>query len=43
MGKDGTKKSKRSRWMLYIPAIFLIVFIVWIVTIAFDTLAMSTG
>lgn len=31
----------RSRWMLYIPAIIFIVFIIWIVKIAFDMLAMG--
>ena len=34
MGKGG--QTKRSRWMLYIPAILFILFFVWIVNIAFD-------
>lgn len=41
MSTQGPKKTKRSRWMLYIPAILLIVFFVWIVKIAFDMIAMG--
>lgn len=40
MSTNEPKKTNRSRWMLYLPAIIFIGFIVWIVKIAFDTLAM---
>jgi hypothetical protein len=35
MSKNGSK-TKRARWMLYVPAVLFIVFFVWIVKIAFD-------
>jgi len=37
MGRGGSK-TKRARWMLYVPAVIFIVFFVWIVKIAFEML-----